>query len=180
MYSLPRENFTGKRSVKPWYAVTTSSLWNIAYIVWLHFLFGLSGSGNISCSSCLISSSSFSFILCKCYHYWCIWPWTMGVLSGRCLLINVSVRPGHARKWLFLIAFTHVDCTGEKYAACRYLTKSYFVCCFRRITKILALLSCMLMRWYLSSRSHCCCCNSILQKFQLVILLTCVVGNLIC
>ena len=60
----------------------------------------------------------------------------VAALNGRFHSTTVSVNPGHVTKLLFLIAFFHVDFTGEKHAACRYLTRSIFVCFFLMITEI--------------------------------------------
>ena len=60
----------------------------------------------------------------------------VAALNGRFCSTTVSVNPGHVTKWLFLIAVFHVDFTGEKHAACRYFTRSIFVCFFFMITEI--------------------------------------------
>ena len=60
----------------------------------------------------------------------------MAALNGKFRSTKVSVNPGHDMKLLLRIAFFHVDFTGEKHAAWRYLTRSDLVCFFQMMTEI--------------------------------------------
>ena len=65
----------------------------------------------------------------------------MATLGGRCLFTKSTVSPDHVIKLLFFIVFFHVEGTGAKQAACRYLTKIWCVCFFLIIIAILCSLS---------------------------------------
>ena len=54
-------------------------------------------------------------------------PRVVAMDGGKCLLIASVVSPGHARKWLLQIAFSHVALVGLNMVAWRNLSTSGWV-----------------------------------------------------
>ena len=75
-----------------------------------------------------------SFVDCKFCRSWSICALAVSIVLFGSDFNNFVVKPGHELNCPFFIAVINVDNFGAKHAACKYLAKSFFVCCFRIMT----------------------------------------------
>lgn len=93
---------------------------------------------------CIVSSGfGWVFVLFRFCRCLCMWPWSVAMDVGRCLVTSWGVKPGQLRNFWFCIASIHVDLTGEKHVACKYFANSVCVCFLLMITEILWFCGCI-------------------------------------